>query len=365
MGIKKLSIRNYKSIKFLEDFELNKVNILIGPNGSGKSNFIGFFKLIKKIYEQNLQLYIAQMGGADKFLYNGVKHSTQIDAKITFDNKWQNKYEFILEVTSDNNFYFVSEYSSHKSNRGKINNGGEKESQLKKQKYFRDKYLIALIESLRIFHFHDTSFTSKMRFPSLLSDNIYLQEDGSNLASILYKIKEKNYNEYSTIISVIQSILPYFQDFYLIPENNQIALKWKAKNQEILFDSHQLSDGSLRFIALTTLLMQPNLPQVIIIDEPELGLHPYAINQLSQMLHIAASQGSQIIISTQSPDLIAAYISNSSQEKKKSIEDIIVTEFENNQTILKRLNYQQLEHWLEQYTIKEIWEKNLIGGQPK
>lgn len=365
MAIKSVHIKNYKSIKDTGEFNLEKLNILIGPNGSGKTNFITFFKLIRKIYEQNLQIYIAQNGGANKFLYGGSKHSDFLYGKLTFDNEWHNQYEFKLIPTTDNNFIFEEEYSNLKRNaynKLKINNGGERESKLKDDKNFRTKYLMEHIDALKIFHFHDTSFTSKMRLPSLLSDNRYMQEDASNLPCILYKIKERHSENYNKIIFTIKTTLPYFHDFYLVPEDNQIALKWKIKNEDVIFDAHQLSDGSLRFIALTTLLMQADLPKIIIIDEPELGLHPFAINQLAQMLHIA-SEKTQIILSTQSSDLINAIVANA-HEPEKIIESIIITEYKDDQTILKRLKYEELEHWLKSYSLKELWDKNILGGRP-
>lgn len=362
MPINTIHIENYKSIKKIENFQMSRVNILIGPNGSGKSNFISFFKFLRKIYEQNLAGYVKQNGGAIKFLYGGIKGSEYIRGKITFDNDWKNEYEFLLKPTANNDFYFEYEYSNHKISKIKINEGGTKESVLKNDGEYRNKYLSRHFESFKVFHFHDTGFTSKMRFPSFLSDNQYLQEEGSNLPTILYKIRSKNKEDYDTIVSTVQTVLPYFHDFYLEPDNDHIALRWKVVNEDVIFDAHQLSDGSIRFIALTTLLLQPQPPQVIIIDEPELGLHPYAINQLTQMINIA-SQKSQIIISTQSSDLIDAYIANSS-DIQKAVESIIITEYQDNQTQLKRLNFNKLKQWLDDYSLSELWHKNILGGKP-
>lgn len=366
MGISKVHIKNFKSIRDSECFDLLPVNILIGANGSGKSNFISFFELVRKIYEKNLQVYVAQRGGSEKFLYNGIKGSEYLYGKLIFDNEWKNEYEFKLLPTTDNNF-IISDNSNltppnSKNIHSKIVSHTSRESNLSDSEEYRDKYLRNFIEAMRIFHFHDTSFTSKMRQPAPLSDDAYLQADGSNLPVILNKIKKHNHSHYQKIISIIKDNLPYFYDFYLEPQNGYLSLRWKVVNEDVILDAHQLSDGSLRLMALVTLLMQPKLPEIIIIDEPELGLHPYAINNLTQLIHLASIH-SQIIISTQSSDLIDAYIANA-ENTENAVQSIVVTEYKNQQTKFNRLSYEALRNWLEKYTLKELWDKNIIGGRP-
>lgn len=134
-----------------------------------------------------------------------------------------------------------------------------------------------------------------------------------------------------------------------------IALRWREAGHDEDFNCHQLSDGSLRFIALATLLLQPesNLPAIVIIDEPELGLHPYAITLLASMIH-HASQYRQVIVATQSPALLDHF----------QPDDVIVVERPGRETEFKRLEPAALAEWLEEYTLSELWDKNVFGGRP-
>jgi predicted ATPase len=211
-------------------------------------------------------------------------------------------------------------------------------------------------KSFKIYHFHDTSFNSKMKIPCNISDNKMLREDGSNLASFLYYLKNNCEQEFKIIEAVIKSIAPFFEKFDLEPDKNnknQIQLEWKEINSDMYLNAHNFSDGTLRFIALTTLLLQPQPPKIIIIDEPELGLHPFALNKLASMIKVASNK-SQIIVSTQSVNLINNF----------DAENIIVVDRKDNQSVFCRLKQNELKTWLEDYSVGDLWEKNVIGGQP-
>lgn len=361
VGIRKLEIENFKSIKKLEIELNNRLNIFIGANGSGKSNFINFLKFFRKIYEQNLQAFIAQNGGADKLLYNGIKGSQYIRTRIDFNNAWSNYYRFKLELTANNTLIFREEYSGHKKNEVSLFSNGNLESNIKNDESYRNKYLSPLIESLKIFHFQDTSFTSLMRFPSDLSNNLSLEENGSNLPSILYKIEQNHPELLSEIEALVGYILPSFHSFVLVPDGDRIALRWKMKNIDTIFSAHQFSDGTLRFIALLTLLYSSQDNEVIIMDEPELGLHPKAIHLLTDLLKIK-SEKNQILISTQSSDLLNAIMNVENVEE--IVNSIFVTEYIQDQTVIKRLEFDQLKNWLEDYSLADLWAKNIFGGNP-
>lgn len=362
MGILSIKIQNFKSIRESEDIQIKPLNILIGPNGAGKSNFISFFKFLNRLFEQQLQLHINQHGRAENFLYFGRKGSDFLAGRIVFDNEWKNEYEFKMVPDQAGSLIFAEEWSnftkptSSQNSRSQISGGGHPESLLKNDDGYRNKYLRTQFRGFKVFHFHDTSFNSKVKQPSGTQDYAYLHEDGGNLAAFLYRLQETKPQHFRMIERVVQSIAPFFESFYLHPDEinpGQLFLRWKEKGSDQLFTAHNLSDGTLRMICLTTLLMQPNLPETIIIDEPELGLHPFAIQKVAAMLKSASTQ-SQIIVSTQSINLVDQF----------SADDIVVVERENNQTVFNRQSEEALAVWREDYSVGELWSKNVLGGTP-
>ncbi len=367
MAIHSVSIKNYKSIRELTNFELGALNVLIGANGVGKSNFISFFKFLNNIINQNLQLYVKRTGRANSYLYFGEKKSAFLECSIVISNGGNfsnNNYEFKIAPNQDGGFVFEYEkYSNYeiRNNGGNVSlwpslSIGAIESQLKNQSAFLDVFQRSFKNLFRIFHFHDTSESALVKGFENINDNEFLKEDGKNLAAFLYRISKTDSQHFNFIEKTIESVAPFFHKFNLRPsiENNQqINLQWLEKGSDDYFDAHRLSDGTLRFICLATLLLQPELPETIIIDEPELGLHPFAIDKLAGLIK-SASAKTQIIISTQSVELLNHF---------EAI-DVIVVERENEQSVFNRLNESELEIWLEDYSLGELWNKNVLGGRP-
>jgi len=346
----RIAIKGYKSIREL-DLELKPINILIGSNGVGKSNFISFFELLNNIYEKRLAQYSIQKGN-ERLLYYGLKQTQEIEGYLKFKN---NAYNFSLIPTLNGGLAIKEEKS--------IYNGKEnvytikEESIIKDSDSYRDSWLRKYLESYKIYHFHETNIGSPLRVGAKVNDNNFLRTDGSNLPAYLYLLQEKYPKSFKRIENVIGSVMPYFERFDLKPSNldeSVINLQWiDRENNNKFFDVNDLSDGSIRFMALATLLLQPNLPQIIIIDEPELGLHPFAISKLAAMIQLVADRGAQIIVSTQSANLISEFSPN----------DVITVDRKDKQTTFKRLNEQELHSWLEDYSLGELWMKSVIEGQ--
>ncbi|MER2006415.1 MAG: AAA family ATPase [Psychrobacillus sp.] len=362
-GLERIKIKGYKSIKSL-DLELRSLNVLIGPNGSGKSNFISYFKFINNLIEENLQNAVAKAGGASKLLHFGSKVTDSITSSLHFG---QNSYHIEFEVSDDQKLYFVYEKTAFlgigydvplTENLG----SGHFETLLKKEskKYQRTvvaDHIIRNLKNWKVYHFHDTSDTSKIKQICSIDDNEFFKEDGSNLAAFLYLLKEKHPENYKAILQTVRLVAPFIKDFTLKPlkrNEEMIRLRWKHLNSDDYFDANQLSDGTLRFICIAVLLLQPKLPNTVILDEPELGLHPYAINILASLFQ-SVSEKTQIIISTQSLLLMDNF------EPK----DIIVVDYIDGKSSLNRLNEEDLEGWLDDYSLGELWEKNILGGRPK
>jgi predicted ATPase len=353
--MEKIEIKGYKSIKELA-LPLRPINILIGANGSGKSNFLSFFDFIKQIYNQNLQEYVA-LKGIETFLHKGSKETEEISAHLYFP---PNEYSFTIKK-GDTGFIFTKEGmwydgNSNLPNPIDIASFGY-ESTLRFRAMPRAAFIKDYLEKLAKYHFHDTGENSPFsRESNIENDRYFLYENGNNLSAFLYNIKIRNNVVYNLIVKTIQSIAPYFLDFFLVPEQSgNIKLKWQSKYSSTIYGVNDLSDGTIRFIALTTLFMQPYLPDTIIIDEPELGLHPTAIAKLSGLIKSAAAKKCQIIIATQSTDLISHF----------EPEDIITVDQKNGESVFERLNSDTLKDWLEDYTIDDLWKRNIINaGQP-
>lgn len=356
--LSRMTIEGYKSIKKC-DISFGKINVLIGSNGAGKSNFISAFSLLQSILSKNLQVSVAQ-SGVNTFLYMGRKITEEISFEVYFGH---NSYGFKLIPTDDNRLIFQKEFFGYHGNWDNESNvaRGNSEAMWDIGAHNQiDQYVIPILkkQNWRVYHFHDTGRSAKVKQEHNISNNRVLLFDAANLAAFLYRLKGNYKKNYDEIVKTIQLIAPYFSDFILEPQEGneeQITLKWQQKGCEDIFNASQLSDGTLRFICLTTLLLQPhNLqPATIIVDEPELGLHPYATTIFAEMVK-QLSDEKQIIISTQSVELLNEFC----------VEDVIVVDRGKNGSEFKRLNEKDLEVWLEEdYALGDLWKKNILGGR--
>ncbi|EPG35633.1 AAA family ATPase [Acinetobacter colistiniresistens] len=362
-SINSLKIKGFKSLVDVE-IPLSSLNVLIGANGAGKSNLVSYFRLLGQMIDKNLQYYVSEQGGAERILSNGLKECEKIQSFVSFG---LNGYYFDLRSSVDGSLVFKEEktyfdgpyYGEKYTSLG----SGHKESLLKDE-YDKSRpgsvisYCYESLKNWRVYHFHDTTDTAAVKRKCSLHDNKYLRPAADNLAAFLYELRLHHRDEYQKIVKVIRLVLPYFDDFVLEPEElfteeKQIRLLWKQKNSDYALWPTQLSDGSLRFICLATALLQPSPPSTIIIDEPELGLHPYAIVLLGSLLKTASSR-MQVIVSTQSVPLVDQF----------SIDNLIIVERSHEGTKFKKLNSDEFENWLEDYSLGELWEKNVLGGRP-
>lgn len=344
-------IQGFKSIQNC-DITLGRINVLIGSNGAGKSNFISVFDFLQSITSGSLQL-AASRAGINSLFYNGRKVTDEISMEFFFDDR---SYGFELIPTDDNRLIFQKEYFKFYGAKEGITDlsSGHSESHWKSANDFLDVNRL----NWRVYHFHDTSRSAKVKQAHNISNNRVLLWDASNLAAFLYRLQQNYPASYREIIETIRLIAPYFDDFVLAPQegnDEQIILKWQQRGSEDVFNASQLSDGTLRFICLTALMLQPSAlqPDTIIIDEPELGLHPYAITVFAEMAK-QVSLEKQVIISTQSAELLNEF----------DIQDVMVVDRGVNGSEFKRLNEEELRIWLENdYALGDLWQKNLLGGR--
>lgn len=358
-SLNRIVLKGFRSIREM-DIELKPINLLIGANGAGKSNFLSFFKFARELQRKNLQFHVQKHGGADKFLYFGRARTPQMECRVEFSD---GDYSVKLSAGSGNRLYFADEHWSafDDGQRGNdfvlTSTPGASESMLPAT-YSTEQYgheISVQIDSWRVYHFHDTSPEAQVKSSGRIDQTDSLRSDASNLAAFLRSIRTSN--AYSLIVKTIQRVAPYFVDFVLEPqrENDKyIMLRWTHAGSDDIFDAADFSDGTLRFICLTTLLLQPNPPKVVVLDEPELGLHPFALTILAGIMR-SISIRTQIVTATQSVTFANQF----------AHEDFIVVERLDEASTMRRLTRADVEPWLGQdYGVGDLWEKNIIGGTP-
>ena len=344
---------------------LGRMNVLVGANGAGKSNFVRAMELLGRIVDGELGLFVASSGGADMLL-NRSGGARQIRLKLSAPS---NTYEAVLMPTLDDRLYFASETgallgSGYPEPWVVPMGGGHSETQLHAEAAKAGRrgavaaHIIETLAGCRVYHFHDTSSTSPIKSAGPTADNLWLHGDGRNVAATLARLRDSDHRAdaaaYRRISGAVRLVAPFFREFVLKAErSDRIRLRWRDADSDTVFSAHQMSDGTLRFVCLATLLLQPSLPALLAVDEPELGLHPYAITQLAGLLRQAAVR-SQVLIATQSVTLINEF----------ALEDIIVVERQHGGSTFSRPDPERLSAWLDDYSLGEIWQMNLIGGRP-
>jgi predicted ATPase len=352
--IQSLTLRGYKSIREIDRLPLRDLNIVIGQNGAGKSNFIGLFRLLSRLAREELQDYVVQQGGLNNLLFFGPKVTGRLE--IAFYWSGMNSYRAVLVPTIDGSLLFKPEDLMVQEQESSSALKLQLESQFGKEINDKSSAFIKYIENWRVYHFHDTSEHSPLRSSASMTEPEMLQADGGNLAAFLYFLQEKHRDSLRMVLDAVRSVAPFIGSLVLRPEalnTNLIRLRWHHVGREELFDVSDLSDGTLRFIALTALLLQPDPPSTLVLDEPELGLHPAAITQLAALMHQVAPKV-QIIAATQSPTFANQF----------GWEDFIVVDREDDASRFRRLTEEEVAPWAEEFGMGDIWEKNLVGGRP-
>ncbi len=391
--LNKLTINGFKSIQRLSKLELRNINVLIGGNGAGKSNLIEFFKMLRAMqgfrlaetgdYKPSLAKFLLNKGGLSSFLFGGPQVTDEIDAELLFDpsEKYissRNGYRFTLRLTAEGSYSIASEsfyydgFNRQGNWRVEDSDGFRQESllpslyakSLADNKENRYKHIYEAIQSWKIYQFHDTSQFAGARLPSLLHDCDEFHFDGGNLAAFLYALKNGKSTDADEsavresckkIVDTIRIAAPYFEDFVLEPfkegEDEKVKLQWRQSDSLMKFQPHHISDGTLRFMCLATALHQPKPPQLLIVDEPELGLHPEALEALAELIRICSSR-TQIILATQSPSFADFF----------EPEDILTVNRVDGASVFERQDRRRLGKWLESYSLGQLWRKNVIKG---
>ena len=376
--IDQVRIQGFRSLADVELLEIPKAAVLIGANGSGKSNFIRFFKMLSwMLGPRRLGEFVAMQGGADDQLFGGSKRSPQMSATVTMrttaiepvtmqTSSVRYDYRISLAHAQPDRLIFTEEAFRGPTNEDWQHLGsGHTEAKIVEEipphaplaNYrFTTRFIANLLRSCSVYQFHDTSDSSNFKKRWDVEDNNQFLSHGGNLAAVLHRLEREDIKRFELICKHIGRILPGFDRFEIEESYGKVLLRWKARGMDKTFGAHLTSDGSLRFFALVTLLNLPTemLPDVLLLDEPELGLHPAAIALIGGMIK-ALSKKRQVIVATQSPLLVDAF----------GLDEIFVLDMEDGRTEFCKLALDDYRVWLdESCTSGELWQKNLLGGRP-
>ena len=353
----KLTITNFKSIRE-QTLRLGALNVFIGANGSGKSNLIEVFRFLREIVMQHLGVYTLRQGGADTLLHFGRKTSKFMEFELEFaEDSKSDIYKVTLTDTNDDDLVIATERAHSRKSQNPFfrNISSLRESRLREIDDISTRQILHDLEGYGVYHFHDTSDEAAVKGTSEVEDNRYLRPQAENLAAFLYWMQETHPEQFANIRDTVRQIAPFFDDFSLQPSrlSGKIRLEWREVGTDTYFNASSLSDGTLRFICLATLLLQPDLPAMVLLDEPELGLHPAAVTVLASLLASAATR-TQVIVATQSVTLVNQFEPG----------DVWTADREDHQTVFRHLSEADMAGWLDDYALGELWEKKILGARP-
>ena len=371
--LESVRIRGFRSLADIELSDLSATSVLIGSNGSGKSNFMRFFEMLSwMLRSARLGEFVERYGGADDQLYGGNGTTPRMEAELVLrTEKGRNEYRFSLAHAHPDRFMFTEEAFRFSRQDWETKapwnylGSGHREAAIVEAAQapgstdvnpVTARVIVHLLRNCAVYQFHDTSDSSNFKKRWDVEDNNTLRTHGGNLAAVLHRLEHEDNRRFESICRHITRVLPVFDRFQIDESYGRVLLRWKAKGTDKTFGAHLTSDGSLRFFALVTLLNLPRemLPDVLLLDEPELGLHPVAISLIGNMIKALAGD-LQIIVATQSPLLVDVF----------DLDEIIVLDLDNNRTTFRRLDASTYHEWLDDsFTPGELWQKNLLGGRP-
>ena len=323
-SLSRISVNGFRSIRSLKRLKLDQLNVLVGSNGSGKSNLMKVFTLLRDLSDQSEHVQpLEAMGGFEVNRHRGRRQSYDIKFELSFMDGGTLKL---------------------KNNRGEGFNWPSKD----KLSSRRD------IGKWRVYDFCNAD---AMRRKSYVSGHDLLVEDGRNLASVLYWLRENRHDDFRILRQTYRLSCPFLGGFFLNPyefNEAQIELVWRDLHGRKC-GANTLSDASLRFLALVTILRTPEdlRPPILFLENPDLGLHPHAVSLLHSMISSYAVH-TQVVLTTQNPYFLDHF----------DPDDIIVANLVDGETEFKRLTNKDLDEWLEDESLGQLWCRNHFGGRP-
>lgn len=348
---------------------LGGVTLLLGANGAGKSNVVSLFRHLQALgaggleNSEALRELVGRLGGADSMLHFGAATTQSIEVAIQFQVVGTNiggRYSFMLVHAAPDTLQLGAQAFGSFSSTDREALRGQPPTDRRADLAKPRDLVSSALAGIRVYQFHDTSSTSRIRRSNYIEDARELVANAGNLAPFLRALQTTARDHYLRVVTTIRQVCPAFDDFDLQPtqlDPTTMLLNWRASGRpDYLLGPHQLSDGTIRFMALAALLLQPpdRLPPVLVIDEPELGLHPSAIAILAGLVK-QASHYCQVVLATQSPTLVDWF----------DLDQLRVIQMKDGASRFLDIDTVDLQQWLEDYTLGELWQKNMFQGGPE
>lgn len=364
--LRRMRVAGFRSLRDVT-VDLTPVTVLIGPNGAGKSNVLWALEMVRMLAYGGLQRFVSERGGASFLMHYGPKKTPIVELTLEFETtEGENLYDARLAYGADESLIFVEETAGYRKTPDEpwhrtMLGAGHRESALghTMPKDVTAKTVQFLLRQINFYHFHDTSRASPLRTRSFAGTvGEYLRSDGANLPTFLESLKNSSdpgkVAAWKRMTGLLRRVTPFITEVVPTVTEHGVILQWRDDRGELFSPAH-LSDGTLRLMALFAALAQPEatMPMVSCIDEPELGLHPAAIEALCGLVSSVTARR-QVIVSTQSPAVLDHF----------TPEDVIVAERHDGATELRRLDAAALAGWLEDYSLADLYDKNVLGGRP-
>lgn len=370
MPIDWVAARGFRSFRDLKRLLLGQINLLIGPNGVGKSNLLMLLDFLAAIFNGRLQHYVRKMGGTEHLLHFGSSTTHAIEIEVSLGGG-SNSYSVQLELAEGDTLFVSREKAKFSGNRPKREAPFELDARPHsteatisdidhaKGQHPALQFVRNHIARWGVFHFDGTTRLATLRSTSTLGRPQPLVPDGSNLATFLYYLKHSHTMAYSQILRTVQVSAPFVKDFVLVPfgeGESSVRLNWAHAESNEVLDASTLSNGIVHLLYLSTLLLQPIhcMPSTILIDEPELSLHPLPLNMVGGLVRSAAAYGPQLILSTQSSSLLDGFDPN----------HVLVANRVSGETQISRIDQDKVTDFGQDYSLGELWEMNAFGGRP-
>jgi predicted ATPase len=342
-----------------ESVELQPLNVLIGPNASGKSNLIEIIRLLHSLPDDFARA-VREAGGAAEIMWKGDRESiAEIKVKIRYP-PFKSTIDYTIEFTAPGYFLHINDEKIQVTPSRKliselparVSGATSLLAEVKDGYHYPEiVHLSKLLKDISIYKDWDFGRNAPVRMPQRPDlPGTVLLEDASNLGLILNNYPRSIKDQ---IIERLRSVYDGIEDIVTRIDGGTIQTSIKERGFYTAVPAIRFSEGTLRYLCLLALLLNPSPPSLICIEEPEIGLHPHVLPKIAELL-IEASRRTQLIVTTHSDALISGLT--------EVPESIIVCERDQDGSHLRRLDPEQIKPWLDRYALGDLWRMGEIGG---